>query len=57
VIIGGRPLPPLKNYDSVVVTRRSRQRVVPDPPNLPDEFVSAASDFSHTAEWDGLIAD
>lgn len=40
-----------------MVTRRSRQRVVPERPHLPSEFVSAAPDFDQVAEWDGLIAD
>jgi uncharacterized protein YjbI with pentapeptide repeats len=30
---------------------------VPEPPRLPSEFVSAATDFDHVAEWDGVIAD
>ncbi|MDT5092728.1 MAG: hypothetical protein QOH60_2091 [Mycobacterium sp.] len=34
-----------------------RQRVVPEPPSLPNELISAAGDFSDIAEWDGLVAD
>lgn len=40
-----------------MVIRRTRQRMVPDPPNLPDELGSAATDFSSIQEWDGLVAD
>ena len=40
-----------------MVGRRTRQRVLPDPPSLPNEFLSAATDFSDTPEWDGLTAD
>jgi hypothetical protein len=40
-----------------VVTGRVRQRVIPEPPNLPDKLSSAGNDFSRVSEWDGLIGD